>query len=143
MIRALSPADLPRIMEIERRSFPTPWSEAFFHQEFNNPLGFSYGFEEEEKLLGYVFAWLIFEDAHINSIAVDPAARRRGIAARLLEAIFREAISRGGRFVSLEVRINNEPARRFYAKHGFQQISVRAGYYADTGEDALVLARDL
>jgi len=143
MIRTLSPSDLSRIMEIERVSFPTPWSETFFRQEFNNPLGFSYGYDEADKLVGYIFAWLIFEDAHINSIAVDPSTRRRGIATHLLDAVFTEALARGGHFVSLEVRVNNAPARRFYTKHGFQQVAVRAGYYADTGEDALVLARDL
>ena len=142
MISPLSPADLPRILEIERAAYPTPWSEALFMEEFTNSLGISCGWRPE-RLEGYIFAWQIFEDLHINNVAVDPAWRRRGITRRLLEEVMARARANGGEFISLEVREKNLPAQELYRSLGFKQVAVRKGYYSDTGEDGLVLGRKL
>lgn len=138
MITSLAPEDLPRILEIERQSYPRPWSERMFLQEFANPLGISFGFRRG-KLLGYVFAWMIFEDLHINNIAVDPSERRSGIGSALLQATIDAAKRQGGGHATLEVRSSNITAAALYAKFGFAPVASRLGYYEDTGEDAIVM----
>jgi [ribosomal protein S18]-alanine N-acetyltransferase len=139
VITSISLNDMPRIREIEDRSYPLPWSDKMFHQEFTNPMGISFGWRTEDRLEGYIFGWIIFEDLHVNNVAVDPDARRHGIGSRLLEAVIAEASARGVERVLLEVRPSNVRARALYAKFGFDQVSVRPGYYEDTGEDGIIL----
>jgi ribosomal-protein-alanine N-acetyltransferase len=139
MISSISMDDMLRIREIEDHSYSLPWSDRMFQQEFANPMGVSFGWRSEERLDGYIFGWIIFEDLHINNVAVDPDLRRGGIGSRLLEAIFAEARARGVERVLLEVRPSNGNARALYAKFGFEQVAVRPGYYEDTGEDGIIL----
>ncbi len=142
MITPLSLDDLPRLMEIEWQSYLTPWSEAMFRQEFSNALGVSYGWREE-TLLGFLFAWRIFEDLHVNNVAVAPEARERGVASRLVEALLDDGRRCGAKRVLLEVRPSNTNALGLYAKFGFTLVASRPGYYEDTGEDALVMVKEL
>lgn len=150
MITPLEPDDLPRILEIEKRSYPRPWSDRMFLLEFANPLGIRFGFRTD-TLVGYVFGWMLFEDLHINNLAVDPAVRRSGIGRALLDALMTEAAKQqcqdgghrpGGR-ATLEVRPSNVSALALYKKCGFLQVAVRQGYYEDTGEDAIILGRNI
>ncbi len=83
--------------------------------------------------------WLIFDELHINSLAVDERLRRRGIARRLLRGVFRDAIGAGARSATLEVRRSNEAARRLYLSLGFVVDAVRRDYYQLPREDALIL----
>ncbi len=129
-------------MEIERASYPTPWSERLFHEEFTNPLGMRFGYRAS-RLHGYIFGWMIFEDLHINNVTVDPEIRRRGAGAALLAALLDEARARGARKVILEVRPSNTAARELYGKFGFTEVMIRKGYYSDTGEDGIVLGMNL
>ena len=78
-------------------------------------------------------------DGHVTTIAVDPAWHRHGIGTRLLLALAREAIARGATALTLEVRLSNQGAQELYRRFGFTAVGVRKGYYADTGEDALVM----
>lgn len=142
MITPITLDDLPRILEIEKLSYDRPWSEGMFQREFSNPIGIAFGFRDG-NLLGYIFAWMIFEDLHINNIAVDPGVRRRGIGSALLSAVITKAQSEGGGNATLEVRPSNSSASSLYTKFGFERISVRPGYYEDTGEDGIVLGLKL
>lgn len=142
MIGRIGLEDLDRILEIERASYPLPWSPSMFTSEFANPMGIAFGFREE-ILIGYIFSWILFEDLHINNVAVDPARRRSGIGSELMQACFDAAKLQGAQRASLEVRPSNVTATGLYAKLGFRQISVRKGYYVDTNEDALILAKEL
>jgi [ribosomal protein S18]-alanine N-acetyltransferase len=78
-------------------------------------------------------------DGHVTTIAVDPAWHRRGVGLRLLLALAREAIERGALALTLEVRLSNRGAQELYKRFGLTAVGVRKGYYADTGEDALVM----
>lgn len=142
MIGPLEESELPRILEIERASYPTPWSERMFRQEFSNPLGIRFAFRTD-RIEGYIFGWMIFEDLHINNVTVAPEARRKGAGAALLDALLAEARSRGAHRVILEVRPSNEAAIALYRKFGFSDVMIRKGYYSDTGEDGMVLGKTL
>lgn len=142
-LTALDESDLAAILEIERLAYRRPWTERMFRGEFANALGLRFGWREGERLVGHVFGWLLFDDLHINNLAVAPDFQGRGLGAALLEAIMAKAYADGGRKALLEVRPSNAPARRLYAKFGFAEVHRRVGYYDDTSEDALVLYRRL
>lgn len=138
--------DLPEILPIEAAAYAPPWrswSERMFRGEFGNAVGIQRGWREEGRLVGYVFAWILFDDLHVNNIAVLPDLQRRGIARRLMEGLLEEARGRGVKRVSLEVRPSNTAARTFYAGLGLRPIAERKGYYDDTGEDAIILAKEI
>ncbi len=81
------------------------------------------------------------DEAWVQTMAVAPAQQRHGLGERLLVALLAEAARRGQRVVSLEVRADNAPAQRLYARHGFTRTGVRRGYYQPSGADAWVLTR--
>jgi [ribosomal protein S18]-alanine N-acetyltransferase len=78
-------------------------------------------------------------DGHVTTIAVDPEWQRYGVGTRLLLALGREAIARGATALTLEVRLSHRGAQQLYQRFGFAAVGVRKGYYADTGEDALIM----
>jgi [ribosomal protein S18]-alanine N-acetyltransferase len=142
----MSGADLPEIMKIERASFAAPWSEALFRQELKFSLSRSLvakAGEREDETVGYIVYWVISCEIHVNNLAVRPDVRRRGVATRLVEAALQKACSEGATRCTLEVRVSNEAARRLYEKFGFTVRGVRPRYYAESGEDALIMWADL
>ena len=87
-IRALTIGDLNAIEEIERRSYPTPWSRSMFAGELAKPASLCLGAFEDDRLAGYLIISRYVDAWHVMNIAVDPAFRRRGIATALLERLF-------------------------------------------------------
>ncbi len=143
-IREMQREDIEEILGIERRSFPTPWTEWMFvsHLKFTG-ISINLVLETEGGISGYAIAWVAHDEIHLLSIAVGPEHRRLGYGRALLEEVIRHGRARGGSLVLLEVREGNEPARNFYEKMGFQVIGRRKKYYIDTGEDAFVMVLSL
>ena len=144
-IRRARAADLPRIVDIEQCSFPTPWPEADLAAEI---AGLARGVylvaEIAGEVVGYIGMWFVVGEAHIGTLAVLPERRGAGIGEALLLALLELALSRGGHFATLEYRLGNLAAAGLYHKYGFTATRVRKGYYTDTGEDAVeVVLRDL
>ena len=146
-IEKMSGSDLPEIMKIERASFPAPWSEALFRQELEFALSRSLVAKSEggagRETVGYIVYWIVFDEIHVNNLAVRSDFKRRGIASRLVDAALEKACAEGATRCTLEVRVSNEAARRLYEKFGFVVRGVRPRYYAESGEDALVMWADL
>jgi [ribosomal protein S18]-alanine N-acetyltransferase len=138
-IRALAYADLPQVIGIERRAFPTPWSLAMFVLELSKPSGVCLAAARSEKVVGYLICSRYDQVWHLMNIAVDPPARRRGVATGLLE----QMIERTGHEQSytLEVRTSNGDAIALYERFGFRSAGKRPRYYRDTGEDAVIMWR--
>ena len=138
-IRSLGYSDLPQVLSIERRAFPTPWSLAMFVLELSKPSGVCLAAIEDRRIVGYLVCSRYADVWHLMNIAVDPPARRRGIATALLE----EMIARAGQAASytLEVRPSNNYAIALYERFGFRSAGTRRRYYQDTGEDALIMWR--
>ena len=141
-IRALSLADLPAIERIERRSYPTPWSRTMFAGELSKPSSLSFGAYEDDLLRGYLIVARYVDAWHVMNVAVDPAARRQGIARVLLEHLFDETADDATRGYTLEVRVSNAEAIRVYERLGFVSTGIRRGYYTDNREDALIMWRE-
>ena len=140
-IRRLTYADLPQVVAIERRSFPTPWSLAMFVLELSKPAGVSLAaFEENEEMVGYLICSRYDTVWHLMNVSVDPDRRRQGIASALLGALI-ERIGERDSHLTLEVRPSNGGAIRLYEQFGFRSAGVRRRYYQDNGEDALIMWR--
>ena len=136
-IRRLSYADLPQVIAIERRAFPTPWSLAMFVLELSKPSGICLAATTDDGLVGYLVCSRYADVWHLMNVAVNPAVRRQGIARRLLERLFDEA---GGEArYTLEVRTSNHGAIAMYERFGFRRAGHRRRYYHDNGEDALIM----
>jgi [ribosomal protein S18]-alanine N-acetyltransferase len=132
--------DIERVLEIEQMSFPTPWPrDAYTHELHENRLACYLVAQVMHQIVGYAGMWVILDEAHVTTIAVEPVSRRRRIGERLLVALLEEAMKRGARWVTLEVRKSNEGAQALYRKYGFKDIGVRKGYYSDNREDAIVM----
>ncbi len=138
-IRSLGYSDLPQVIAIERRAFPTPWSLAMFVLELSKPSGVCLAAIEERRVVGYLICSRYADVWHLMNIAVDPPARRRGLATALLD----EMIARAGADASytLEVRPSNGSAISLYERFGFRSAGTRRRYYQDTGEDAVIMWR--
>lgn len=143
-IEPMTAGDLPAILIIERASFPTPWTEANFRHEIeDNPLAWNLVAKIGGELGGFACAYVVADELMINDLAVAARSRRRGIGSALLRRLLDGARTRGCRRATLEVRPSSAAARALYAKFGFTERGQRRGYYADTGEDALLLSFEL
>jgi ribosomal-protein-alanine N-acetyltransferase len=143
-IRRLQLRDLGAIEEIERASYPTPWSRSMFAGEVGKPTSLCLGaFDDEtDRLFGYLIVSRYVDAWHVMNVAVSPAHRRRGIAQRLLGELFARTASDDRRGYTLEVRVSNADAIALYEKLGFRSHGVRRGYYTDNREDALIMWKD-
>jgi [ribosomal protein S18]-alanine N-acetyltransferase len=139
-IRRLAYADLPQVIAIERRAFPTPWSLAMFVLELSKPSGICLAALRDDRIVGYLVCSRYDTVWHVMNIAVDERLRRGGIATALLDRLFERA-DRAGAQYTLEVRLTNEPAIALYERFGFHSAGVRRGYYHDNKEDALIMWR--
>lgn len=139
-IRTLSYPDLPQVIAIERRAFPTPWSLAMFVLELSKASGICLAAVNGRRLLGYLICSRYETVWHIMNIAVDVDKRQRGIATAMLAELFSRAGEHDARF-TLEVRRSNAAAIHLYEREGFRAAGIRRRYYQDNGEDALVMWR--
>lgn len=131
---------LRKVLAIEGRVYPRPWSMGLFLSEISQKNARSYLVARYRgEVVGYCGMMLLMGEAHITNIAVDPDFHGRKIGSRLLLAQMTEAIARGCDTVSLEVRVTNTAAQAMYAKFGFDVTGLRKGYYIETREDALVM----
>jgi len=139
-VRRLTYSDLPAVLSVERRSFPTPWSLAMFVLELSKPSGICLAASAGDELLGYLVCSRYDQAWHLMNVAVAPERRRAGVASRLIGQLLEEA---GGQLpFTLEVRVSNLPAISMYEQLGFRSAGVRPRYYQDNGEDALIMWLD-
>ncbi len=139
-IRRLTYADLPQIIAIERRAFPTPWSLAMFVLELSKPASVCLAALRDGRMLGFLICSRYDTVWHIMNVAVDPDRRRAGIATAMLTDLLRRIDGDSARF-TLEVRESNAGAIALYERFGFRAAGRRRRYYQDNGEDAVIMWR--
>jgi ribosomal-protein-alanine N-acetyltransferase len=128
------------VLRIETMVYPRPWSHSLFVSELALRSTRAYCVAKAgREIVGYAGLMMSMTDGHVTTIAVDPAHHRQGVGTRLLLALAREALARDATALTLEVRLSNKGAQEMYKRFGFRPVGVRKGYYADTGEDALVM----
>lgn len=147
VFRPMRREDLERVVEIERAAFSHPWSRELIAREMSHDWSTILLAVEpapgREVVLGLVVFWLVHDEVHVLNVAVAPEARRRGTARALMREAERRGLDRGARIATLEVRRSNQAAMELYRSLGYREVGVRPRYYAEEGEDAIVMERDL
>ncbi len=138
-LRPMVLGDLSRIAAIEREAFASPWSEEALLSELNNPRSRYVVLESGEAIAAYAGCWIVFDEAHINNVAVAPSQRGRGFGEQIMRYLAKVAFAEGARSMTLEVRASNSVAKSLYAKLGFEICGVRRKYYTDNQEDAEIM----
>lgn len=136
-IRQMKKSDLTRVSEIERLSFPIPWSQnTFFIELDKKEFAFWLVIEYQKLVVGYAGYWKIKDEAHIINLAIHPNFRRKGLGTKLLFFLLDYIQNQGLRVITLEVRESNIIAQHLYENFGFRKIAIRPYYYIN--EDAIV-----
>jgi [ribosomal protein S18]-alanine N-acetyltransferase len=168
-IRQMTHADITQVVDVERESFPTTWPQTAYRRELANKFArylvlvdsaeplqpmelpqprrsvltlFRRAEPEpasNERIIGYVGMWLMVDQAHIVAIAVRERYRRQGLGELLLAEAIESAMDNRMESVSLEVRRSNVSAQALYEKYRFLKVGVRARYYSDNHEDAIIM----
>lgn len=130
---------LPEVLTIERAAFADPWSMTGF-RNFIVLYRTSWVALVDNKVAGYIVTQWVLDEIHVLNLAVAKQSRRSGVASRILNFLFEQAVGKRMKDVYLEVRESNEAARGLYKQYGFAELGIRKSYYHD-GEDALVMHR--
>jgi ribosomal-protein-alanine N-acetyltransferase len=141
-----SPRDAAACAAIHAAAFNRGWSEQEFEQLLTDRSVIADRVTRGRKVLGFILSRRAADEAEILSVAIARSARGRGLARRLLDLHLRRLAGLGVRAVFLEVEDDNTPARKLYARAGFQQAGHRPSYYIQGRAQpaaALVLRRDL
>jgi ribosomal-protein-alanine N-acetyltransferase len=144
IIRKMSEADIPAVLEVECRAYTHPWTEGIL-RDCLRVRYHCWVCERGDELVGHAVMSVAVGEAHVLNLCVDPDQQRQGIGRRLLHRLMRVARDRQADTLFLEVRASNFPARQLYEGEGFAEIGERRGYYPAHGgrEDALLYAKPL
>ena len=142
--RVASEADLDAVAELEARCFSNPWTREMLARELaDSDVAHVFVLRVPgHRVAAFCSCWIVADELHINTMAVDVPRRRQGIATRLLQEVMLEAARRGAIRATLEVRASNQPARLLYERLGFTQSAIRPAYYRQPEEDAVILWKE-
>lgn len=144
VVRKMIIEDIDGVLDVEKKSFTTPWSkDAFISEIKKNMLADYIVAEKDNKIVGYGGVWFIVDEGHITNIATHPEVRGQGIGNVIVENIISMCREKDMERMTLEVRKSNEVAQSLYKKYGFESCGVRPKYYSDTKEDAVIMWKEL
>lgn len=139
-IRRMKTEDLADVIRIDQTSFSMPWPPIAFETELANPAARCWvGVDETSKVIALLVVWVVLDEAHIATIAVDEGERNKGHSKKLLKTALQSAYLEGARISYLEVRESNKVAINLYLKLGFEVVGTRKGYYKDKNENAILM----
>lgn len=141
IVREMTVQDIDAVHQIECASITPPWSKQGFADGLANENAIFFVAETEGTVVGYCGLYFAADEGEITNVAVDSQWRQRGIADRILEAVFEDADRKQLSQIFLEVRASNIPAQKLYEKHGFESQGIRKNFYRDPKEDAIVMRR--
>ena len=131
---------LDAVAELERSCFTVPWSRNALAEELDNALSaFLVALDENDRVVGYAGLQVVLDEGYISNVCTAPEHRRRGVASALIDEMISRARALGLSFLSLEVRVSNDPAISLYAGKGFVSVGVRPKYYEKPTEDAMIM----
>ena len=130
---------IDQVYRIELDSFSIPWTRRDFENELKSNLAIYIIAADNNEVIGYAGMWHVVNEGHIVNVAVKGERRRRGVGALLIEKLIGIALEKEMIGLTLEVRMSNAAAQRLYFKFGFKAEGIRRRYYADTGEDAVIM----
>ncbi len=121
----------------------TPWHDAVFKSEFQNPCSMYFGARLDGELIGFLVLHLVIDEAHILNFCIQESMRGVGIGRNFLEYVIEHLKENGGKRITLEVKRSNLVAQNLYASMFFTEVGVRERYYTDTQEDAIVMSHTI
>jgi ribosomal-protein-alanine N-acetyltransferase len=128
------------VVQIEQQTNHRPWSHGLFAGELRLPTSRIYVVAlSGSVVVGFGGVMLTGYEAHVTNVAVEPTYHRRQIGTRIMLVLMRACIARLVEDVTLEVRASNTAAQELYRRFGFAPGGIRHNYYADLGEDALIM----
>ena len=142
IVEQMAERHIAAIAAIEQDCFHDPWTENGLREELELENNLFLAAVEEDAVVGYVGCQTVLDEGYITNVAVSPAHRRKGVAARLLTELRIKAEEKGLSFVTLEVRASNEPAIALYRGAGYVEVGVRRNFYTNPKEDALILRKE-
>jgi [ribosomal protein S18]-alanine N-acetyltransferase len=145
VIAKMEVEDIDAVMEIERLSFPAPWSRQVLLEEMTRDWARLEVVRSHDsgEVVGFANYWLVADELHVLNIATHPEHRQRGHATRMLAHMVAVARVLLCCRLTLEVRRSNVAAQRLYRRFAFRSVGVRPNYYAEDPEDAIVMLLDL
>ena len=153
LIREMTFADIPQVVEIETQCFSLPWSEKSFQDSLERADTLFLVCEEQKdtdvtaeyksEITGYIGVYISFDEANITNVAVSSKQRKKGYGEALVSIAKERAKNRQAEKMFLEVRVSNTPAISLYQKMGFQNLGVRKNFYDNPKEDAYIMSCDL
>ena len=143
VIRKMARGHIPQVLEIERASYPSPWSVKAFANEMMSASSVNIVAMEAMSVVGFLVAWIVVDQLHVANIAVAGDHRRRGVGGAMMKWLLAEAAQRGCATSTLEVRESNRAARSMYSQLGYCSVSIRKTYYSNPPEDAVVMMKTL
>lgn len=140
-ITKMVPEDLEAVINIAEEAYGNHhWSKASFYDEMNNNLAKYYCAKTSNgEIIGFAGTWHIIDEGHLTTIAVKKCYLRQHVAESILIKILEDCYTEGIKYLTLEVRVSNEPAINLYKKYGFNSLGTRKAYYQDNNEDALIM----
>ena len=146
-LRRMGPPHLQAVEEIEKASFAAGWPATAFQRELTGNGAARYIVVQEAGvevggIAGFAGLWLMLDEAHVVGVAVLPERRREGLGRLLVHGLLRVAIEEGMTDATLECRVSNLAARALYRSFGFHEVGARKRYYADNGEDAVIMTTE-
>lgn len=142
--RDFTEADVDAIVALEAESFTNPWSRDTLVWELrNSDVTRVYVLrDDDDRVTAFCVCWVIFDELHVNTLAVSPGARRQGLGSILMRSAMADAALGGATRATLEVRASNAAALGLYQRLGFTIAARRPGYYSKPDEDGLILWKE-
>ncbi|MBS1721464.1 MAG: ribosomal protein S18-alanine N-acetyltransferase [Armatimonadetes bacterium] len=135
----LASGHIAQILEIEKVSHGSPWHERSFQNELSHAHSVFVVALKGTDVVGYAGVWILADEAHVTTIAVQPELRGQGLGRELMDEVLARSAERGAVCSTLEVRAGNEAAIHLYESMGYVRAGLRKGYYPDNKEDAVVM----
>jgi len=133
-------SDIESVARVEKRCYTLTWNPNAYVTELSNTNAYYVVAKRDDgKVVGYGGIWVIIDELHVTTLAVDPASRGKKLGERLLNAMMTEGIRRGATRATLEVRQSNVVAQGLYHKYGFLDVAQRRAYYSDNSENAIIM----
>lgn len=141
ILRKMTPQDIDEVMQIEQKSFTLPWSRESYMGELKNNFATYLVCDYEGEIVGYGGIWVVFEEAHITNVAIDPDFRQSGMGTALMQELEQVARNKKANRILLEVRPSNQAALAMYSNLDYFPSGLRRAYYSDNGEDAIIMTK--
>lgn len=140
-IEPMNSSHIEGVFEVSKLSLAEAWNIESIEKELSNKLAKYLVALDENKVIGFLGMWVVFDEGDITNIAVHPEYRKQGIGNLLMDNLITLCKENNINSLTLEVRESNLPAQNLYKKHGFKEEGIRKNFYDNPKENAIIMWR--